>query len=91
MTDMHPEDIKAEIRKHGKTLTAIALKLGITKQVVAVCLYKPNARSEAAIAKVIGRHPSRIWPSRYHADGRRLLPQPTANYRAQYRFSKRSR
>ena len=79
--DMHPEDIKAAVRKRGATLASLARKLGISRQSMTITLIKPSARNESISARTIGVHPSAIWPSRYHENGNRRRPQPPCNYR----------
>ncbi|WP_075656079.1 helix-turn-helix domain-containing protein [Pseudochrobactrum sp. B5] len=44
-------------------------------------LYEPHVAGERAIAAALGRLPHLLWFSRYHADGRRISPQPAENYR----------
>jgi Ner family transcriptional regulator len=43
-------------------------------------LRQPHLAAERAIAKALGEPAERLWPSRYDASGRRLSPQPSANY-----------
>lgn len=70
---MHPEDIKAAIRKAGSTLTALAKETGVPRTALSMALHaRISAPAEAAIANFIGKHPAEIWPSRYSQDGKRL-------------------
>ncbi|MGE4321783.1 MAG: helix-turn-helix domain-containing protein [Sphingobium sp.] len=74
MADMHPEDIKAAIRKRGRTITALAEAHGLPKQVVSMAISaRVSARAEAVIADFIDVPPQAIWPSRYDADGKRIM------------------
>lgn len=73
MTDMHPEDIKAAIRKSGVSITALAESHGISKQTLSLAIgARMSARAERIIADCIGLDPATIWPSRYGRDGQRI-------------------
>jgi Ner family transcriptional regulator len=80
-TDWHPEKIKTEILKRGLSLYELENKFQLTRKSVGGCLYQPNPVAEKVIAKFIGVHPRIIWPSRYDTRGKRLQPQPLANYK----------
>lgn len=72
MADMHPEDIKAAIRKAGSNLSALAFAADMSKQTLSVALTgRVSAKAEQVIADFIGKTPAEIWPSRYDADGKR--------------------
>jgi Ner family transcriptional regulator len=63
---VHPEDIKASLRKKGSSLTAIARDLGLAVSTVSHVLVDARSRRvERRIAKVLGTTPSAIWPDRY--------------------------
>lgn len=69
---MHPEDIKAAIRKAGSTLTALADANGVRKQTLSLALQaRVSSRAERVIADFLGMHPMNIWPSRYDRNGTR--------------------
>ncbi len=66
MADWHPEDIKAAVRKKGKTLAMLASDAGLSKQALSVCLAsRASERGDLIIANFLGIPPQRIWPSRY--------------------------
>lgn len=67
--DMHPEDVRAAIRKTGVTLTSLAESAGYSESAVRRTLRVPWPAIERIIAKQIGCQPNDIWPSRYHPDG----------------------
>lgn len=70
---MHPEDIKAAIRKKGVTLAGLARQLGVQPSALSQSLYRPvSAQLERKIASFIGRRPSAVWPNRFDAAGRRI-------------------
>ena len=70
--DWHPEDIKAAIRKTGASLTALAVRHGLSESAVRTTLRQPWPRVQAIIARHIGLAPQILWPSRYDAKGRPL-------------------
>lgn len=70
-TDWHPADIIAAIRKQELTLKELSIANGLTPRACATAMHRPYEKPEKVIAKQLGLHPKEIWPSRYHADGRR--------------------
>lgn len=63
---LHPEDIKAELRKRGWTLQAVADEAGVSHTTVSTCLR--SGASEPArtlISRILGRDPASLWPDRY--------------------------
>ncbi|WP_336958715.1 helix-turn-helix domain-containing protein [Sphingobium aquiterrae] len=71
--DWHPEDIKAAIRKKGSSLAELARREGISTQALSLALQaRVSARCELIIADFLNVHPSKIWPTRYKADGERM-------------------
>lgn len=91
MSDWHPEDIKAAVRKRGRTLAGLAASLGISRQAMTRTLVRPAARNEKLIASIINVDPSVIWPSRYASAGTRRSPQPRNLYKSTKRFGKGGR
>ena len=72
--DMHPEDIKSEIRKRGYTLTSLAEENGLHLTTMAAAIRsRTSERAEKIIAELLQRRPQEIWPSRYRPDGRRIF------------------
>lgn len=78
--DWHREDLKAAVRKRGTTIAALASRHGIKPSALLRTLVVPRESGERIISDFIGVPPQRIWPSRYHKDGRRKRPQPRENY-----------
>lgn len=73
MTDWHPEDVKAAIRKQGETIASLARRAGLSKQVVSAAIQsRSSERAERIVAQCIGVSASKIWPSRYRANGSRI-------------------
>lgn len=69
--DWHPADIVAAIRKQELTLKELSIANGLTPRACATAMHRPYEKPEKVIANQLGLHPKEIWPSRYHADGRR--------------------
>lgn len=69
---MHPEDIKAALRKRGYTLTAVAGRLRVQPSAISHVLHKRRSRRiERAIARLLESTPADLWPERYAGKGRR--------------------
>lgn len=67
--DWHLEEIKAEVRKRGKTLAALSIENGYGAGVCSKALKHPWPAVERLIAAYLGVAPSSIWPSRYNRNG----------------------
>jgi lambda repressor-like predicted transcriptional regulator len=64
---MHPEYIKAELRKNGKTQRSIACELSLSVMAVSHVIEGrgKSARVASAIADAIKSPISQIWPGKY--------------------------
>ena len=64
---MHPEDIKASIRKLNTTPKAIAGELGVCVMTVSHVIQGRgvSARVASRISEVIGKPVDEIWPGKY--------------------------
>jgi Ner family transcriptional regulator len=71
MRGWHPEDIKASVRKAGKTLTQLALDAGLPECACRVALIRPYEAAERAIAAHLRLPLHTLWPHRYDPDGTR--------------------
>jgi len=71
---MHPEEIKAALRKSGKTLEKLSKEWGFCASAVSKALRSPMPRVEPKIAKYIGVPLYKIWPDRYDRDNIRIFP-----------------
>lgn len=62
---MHPEDIKAAMRKNGVKPSDLARHLGVSQMSVSNTLRgrTKSRRIAEAIAKVVGRPVAEIWPA----------------------------
>lgn len=61
---MHPEEIKAALRMKGVTLAALADQLGISRSTVCLIVggKGTSARVQNAVANLVGKPVSAIWP-----------------------------
>lgn len=68
---MHPEDIKAALRKMFGSLAAFSIMIGRDSRAVSKTIATPgySVPIEREIAKALKVAVKAIWPDRYHADG----------------------
>ena len=83
----HIEDIKAEVRKRGATMSEVALNAGLYPNQLSQCLRFPSPRSNQAIAEFLGLTVHDLWPQWFDADGQRRpgLIKPSDSQRARHR------
>ena len=64
---MHPEEIKAELKKIGVTQIAIAKKCRVTKTTVFSVIHGgcKSTRVASCIATLLKRDCADLWPGRY--------------------------
>ncbi|MBZ0253105.1 MAG: helix-turn-helix domain-containing protein [Candidatus Methylomirabilis sp.] len=64
---MHPEDIKAGLRKSGTTPAALARTLKVDRSLVSRVIFgrSKSGRVARAIARKLGKKPSELWPQVY--------------------------
>lgn len=79
-SDMLPADIKHALAKRGFNYADVDKEYGLPDKTAANTAKRANPAGEVAIAAMLGKKPSEIWPSRYDKNGKRLIPQPMANY-----------
>lgn len=71
--DWHPEDVRAEIRKRGGTLSSLAKQAQVSKQALGAAIdRRASERIDQVIADFLDLKPHQIWPSRYNAKGQRI-------------------
>ncbi|MGA5655232.1 helix-turn-helix domain-containing protein [Rahnella contaminans] len=63
--DWHAEDIKAAVRKRGKTLSQLSREAGLKPDTLRNVFRNHCPRYESIVAGVLGKEPAEIWPSRY--------------------------
>jgi Ner family transcriptional regulator len=76
---MHPEDIKAAVRKTGITLTALSLAHGLSECACRASLTRPLPAGNRAIAEHLGKKLSDLWPKWYDAKGNRVRSNSKAD------------
>ncbi|HBT44348.1 MAG TPA: transcriptional regulator [Rhodospirillaceae bacterium] len=77
---MHPEDIKAAIRKTGITLTELAMRNGLSESAVRMAIiFNCCPAGERAVIERLGVAPHAIWPERYDREGNRLIGRDASN------------
>lgn len=69
----HKEDIKAEIRKRGKTLKAVAEAYGVSASTVRNAVIHPSHSGEKVIADFLKVPLHELWPDRWDCNGVRKL------------------
>ena len=69
--NQHPEDIKAAVRKRGKTLTQLALDSGLSASACRTALLEPVPAGNRAIATFLGTPVQLLWPEWFDEHGRR--------------------
>lgn len=71
----HPEDVKAAIRKKGKTLSDLSREHGYSEAYLRNALSRPLHDGEQIIARFLGVPAQEVWPDRYDQEG-----NPTYRY-----------
>lgn len=69
----HPEQIKAEVRMRGKTLSQLALEHGCDESVCRAALIRSSPTGERIISTFLNVPLYELWPSRYSKAGARLV------------------
>lgn len=70
--NMHPEDVKAAVRKTGITLTELALNNGLSESLARAALRRPQPSGNRVIAAYLGRKLNELWPEWFDVNGHRL-------------------
>ena len=82
------EDVVAAIYAKRITLRDLDRRASLPLGTVSATIHKPNAPGEQAVSTFLGIQAHVLWPSRYSAQGKRLDPQPRANYSPARRFKR---
>lgn len=64
-TDWPREYLIAELHRRGLSLRALSFRNGYARNTLLDALDRSYPKAEAIIAKALGLHPAKIWPSRY--------------------------
>ncbi|WP_417783338.1 helix-turn-helix domain-containing protein [Terasakiella pusilla] len=70
--NMHPEDVKAAVRKKFGSLAALARQNGVSDSVVRAALIRPQPTGNRIIAKCLELSVHQLWPEWYGSDGQRI-------------------
>ncbi len=73
--------VKEKLTLAGFSLYDVDREYGLARGTAGTTLREPNAAGERAIAAALKTRPHLLWRTRYHADGRRLSPQPSENWK----------
>lgn len=65
VSDWHPADVQAALKKRGHTLAGLSAAHGYHATAAGKALKRPWPAVEALIADAIGIPPQQIWPRRY--------------------------
>lgn len=63
--DWHRAEIVAQVKKRGKTITALSVEAGLSPNTLKSALQFRYPKGERIISNFIGVPPEQIWPSRY--------------------------
>ncbi len=78
----HKEDIKAEIRKRGKTLIELARENEVSASTVRDALVRPVTAGERIISGFLDVPLCELWPDRWTQKGQRIRPRYAHKYNA---------
>ncbi|HBC0987595.1 TPA: helix-turn-helix domain-containing protein [Escherichia coli] len=67
LSDWHAEDVKAAVRKRGKSLSQLSRDSGLQADTLRNVFRIRCKKYESIIGDFLGVQPSVIWPSRYEA------------------------
>ncbi|NRA86431.1 MAG: helix-turn-helix domain-containing protein [Rhizobiales bacterium] len=84
--DFSVAKIKFLLEEKGLSIVEVERRNGLRPRECQNATDKAYFKGEQAIAKELGMHPKKIWPSRYDSKGERLKPQPYENYISKRRF-----
>jgi Ner family transcriptional regulator len=68
VSDWHPADVLAALRKRGMTLAGISIANGYHPTAAGKALKRSWPAMEKLIADALGLEPQMIWPTRYQHD-----------------------
>ncbi|MXV43938.1 transcriptional regulator [Saccharibacter sp. 17.LH.SD] len=70
-TGMHPEDIRAILRKRYGSMAALGRLWGVSRTAIPNTINQPgySVPMEGRLAHELGSPAHEIWPDRYHRDG----------------------
>ena len=69
ISDWHPADVLAALKKRGKTLAGLSTQHGYHPTAAGKALKRRWPAMETIIAEALDLAPADIWPSRYRGSG----------------------
>lgn len=75
--NLHPEDIKAMVRKTGVSIAELARRHRLSSSAGRKCLYRPIPAGNRMIADYLGQPLHKLWPEWFDAYGNRRSPKRT--------------
>jgi len=81
----HAEDIKAAVRKKGRSLKALALGNGLSESACRASLCRPQPAADKVIAEFLGVPLFKLWPDRYGRNGERRTTRHVRDENKHYR------
>lgn len=88
--NIHPEDLKAAIRKTGRTMEGLSVDLGYSPPAVGIAIRRRWHEVRVGIASVLGKPLQQLWPEDYHPDGTPRLHRPISETSRAARLSRRT-
>ena len=77
--NMHPEDVKAAVRKTGISLSSLGPRNGLAASTIRAAIVRPVPRGNRAIARYLGKTVHEIWPEWFDEAGDRVTDSPKDN------------
>jgi lambda repressor-like predicted transcriptional regulator len=71
-TNIHPEDLKALVRKTGLSVSDVARGAGLHPSTALHALRRPQPTGNQALANHLGMRLSDLWPEWFKEDGSRI-------------------
>lgn len=90
LRNTHPEDLKAAIRKRGKTMEGLSAELGYAPCAVGLAIRRRWHEVRVGIAALLGKSLQQLWPEDYYPDGTPRLHRPRSETSRAARLSRRT-
>lgn len=91
LKNTHPEDLKAAIRKTGRTLEGFSAELGYAPAAVGIAIRRRWHEVRVGISELLGQPLQRLWPEDYFPDGTPRLHRPRSEISRAARLSRRTK